>query len=206
MTDSLAINEARASLYWWFSTVLTKEVDASQLEGYFSGEIVALLDNLAQEPLFEDHVKTIKQALAKLKVMENPKLELAADFSELFLTDAKKGAPPYASVYLSDSGQLFAKPHLEMVEILTKKGLVVDPEFNEPLDHIAIQLDYIGNLIIKDKENVSQEQAEFISEQLLTWLPLWCDAMSKVNNTGFYQGVTNLLLAYIKSDLEALKA
>ncbi|WP_022939946.1 molecular chaperone TorD [Psychromonas hadalis] len=198
-------NEQRASLYWWFSTLLSKELTTEQLTHYFSGEGVELLNQLAQESLFSETVTQIKSALVIIMAIKQPTLELAADFSQLFLTDAKKGAPPYASVYLSKSGQLFEKPHQEMVELFKKEGLMVDPNFKEPADHIAIQLDYLGNLIIKEGENNSQAQTNFINNQLLSWLPPFVEATKRVNNSGFYQGVCQLLLLFIKQDITALK-
>ena len=200
------INEQRASLYWWFATLLTKELDNEQLAHYFSGEGVALLDQLALEPTFTDAVQQIKSGLVTVMAIKQPALELAADFSELFLTDAKKGAPPYASVYISASGQLFEKPHHDMLDIFAKEGLMIDPDFKEPADHIAIQLDYLGNLIMKESDtDDAQQQIDFINQQLLSWLPRFVSATKKVNNCGFYQGVCQLLSAFIIQDLAALK-
>lgn len=199
------INEQRASLYWWFSTLLSKELTTEQLTHYFSGEGVELLDKLAQEELFSEAVAQIKSALVIIMAIKQPTLELAADFSQLFLTDAKKGAPPYASVYLSESGQLFEKPHQEMVDLFKQQGLMVDPNFKEPADHIAIQLDYLGNLIIKEGEDETQAQTDFINNQLLSWLPSFVDATKRVSNSGFYQGVCQLLLLFIKQDIASFK-
>lgn len=194
------INEQRASLYWWFATLLTKELTTEQLTQYFSGEGQNLLDQLQSEPLFEPSIKKIKSALVTIMAIKRPTLELAADFSQLFLTDAKKGAPPYASVYLSKSGQLFEQPHHDMVSLFNKNGLMVDPEFKEPADHIAIQLDYLGNLIIKDADTISVAQRDFIKQHLLTWLPTFVASAQRVNNSGFYQAVCQLLLDYIEQD------
>ncbi|GLS92201.1 chaperone protein TorD [Psychromonas marina] len=200
------LNEQRASIYWWFATLLTKELDQQQLSYYFSGEGLALLTQLEQEVLFKEPVLQIKSALVQMMAIKQPNLELAADFSELFLTDAKKGAPPYASVYLSESGQLFEKPHLQMLELFKSEGLMIDPNFKEPADHIAIQLDYLGNLIIKEAQQSSTAQTEFIQQQLLSWLPPFVNATKKVNNSGFYQGVCQLLLQFVEQDFNELSA
>jgi len=200
------LNEQRAGIYWWFATLLTKELDQQQLSYYFSGEGTELLTQLEQEEQFKAPVLQIKSALVKMMAIKQPSLELAADFSELFLTDAKKGAPPYASVYLSESGQLFEKPHLQMLELFKSEGLMIDPNFKEPADHIAIQLDYLGNLIIKEAQQSSTAQTEFIQQQLLSWLPPFVTATKKVNNSGFYQGVCQLLLQFVEQDFDELSA
>lgn len=200
------INEARASLYWWFATLLTKELKKDQLTKYFTGEGVNLLDQLEREPAFATSVQKIKSALTTVLPTNKPELELAADFCQIFLTDSKAGAPPYASVYLSKSGQLFEQPHQDMVELLTKQGLEMDPNFKEPADHIAIQLDYLGNLIMKDGEGVSNAQIDFIETHILSWLDRFVQATATVKNTGFYQGVCQLLQVYIEQDIVAIKA
>ena len=199
------INEQRASLYWWFATLLTKELSKEQLAHYFTGEGLELLNQLEQEPCFSEAVLKIKAALVTIMAIKQPSLELAADFSQLFLTDAKKGAPPYASVYLSETGQLFEKPHQEMLALFKSEGLMIDPNFKEPADHLAIQLDYLGNLIIKEGKDNSQAQTDFINNQLLSWLPPFVDATKRVSNSGFYQGVCQLLLLFIKQDITSLK-
>jgi TorA-specific chaperone len=199
-------NEQRASLYWWFATLLTKELDKEQLAHYFTGEGVQLLTQLEQEPLFSETVAAIKSALVTIMAIKQPSLELAADFSQLFLTDAKKGAPPYASVYLSETGQLFEKPHQEMLALFKSEGLMIDPNFKEPADHIAIQLDYLGNLIIKEGDDSCKAQIAFIQEHLLSWLRLFVAATKKVNNSGFYQGICQLLLLFIEQDLAEISA
>lgn len=199
------LNEQRASLYWWFATLLTKELTKEQLLHYFTGEGLALLNQLEKEPTFTEAVLQIKSALITIMAIKQPALELAADFSQLFLTDAKKGAPPYASVYLSKSGQLFEKPHDDMLDIFKSEGLIIDPDFKEPADHIAIQLDYLGNLIMKDNDDMRKAQIEFIEVQLLSWLPDFVTATNKIKNSGFYQGICALLLQFVEQDLAELR-
>ena len=203
--NEIEISEQRATLYWWFSTLLTKELDKEQLAQYFSGDGLAFLSQLEEDPLFSEAVLEIKSALLIVMAIKHPTLELAADFSQLFLTDAKKGAPPYASVYLSSTGQLFEKPHHDMLELFKKEGLIIDPNFKEPADHIAIQLDYMGNLIVKEGGNTTHAQKSFVNDHLINWLPQFIEATKKVKNSGFYQGVCKLLLVFIANDLEEIK-
>ena len=198
------MHEQRASLYWWFATLLTKELTNEQLSQYFSGEGVNLLAKLDTEPVFKSAIAKIRAALVTVMAIQQPALELSADFSQLFLTDAKKGAPPYASVYLSKSGQMFEKPHQQMLALFKKEGLAIDPDFKEPADHIAIQLDYLGNLILKEANSSSATQHAFIKDNLLSWLTPFVNATLRVQNSGFYQGICLLLQAYIEQDFKRL--
>ncbi|WP_220719918.1 molecular chaperone TorD [Agarivorans litoreus] len=195
-------NEIRASIYWWFATVFTKELDKQQLASYTSGEGAQLLKQLADTAELSSAVTMIKNHLAKLSAFKHPELELAADFCQQFLSDSKVGAPPYASVYLSANKLMFQEPHEKMRALLVSQGLQVDPNFNEPADHLAIQLDYLGNLILR--EAPAQQQADFINQHLLCWLPLWLDTLRKVSKGGFYQGFAELLVGYLKLELSEL--
>jgi TorA-specific chaperone len=205
MTASASIseeNEIRASIYWWFATVFTKELDKQQLAAYSEGEGAELLEHLADTVELSSAVSMIKNSLAKLSVYQHPELELAADFCQQFLSDSKVGAPPYASVYLSANKLMFQEPHEKMRALLVSQGLQVDPNFNEPADHLAIQLDYLGNLILR--EAPAQQQADFINQHLLAWLPQWLDALRKVSKGGLYQGFAELLVGYLHLELAEL--
>lgn len=65
-------------------------------------------------------------------------------------------------MYLTETAQLYGEPHLKMQTEFKKQGLAIDPQFNELADHIAVQLDYLGNLIIADRQGVSEQQIQFI--------------------------------------------
>ncbi|RJG50463.1 molecular chaperone TorD [Motilimonas pumila] len=199
-------HETRASLYWWLATLFTKELDKDEFKRYSSGEGRDFIQQLAADDELQTGALAMLSALSKLTVLQYPELELAADFSQIFLTDKKAGAPPYASVYRSESGLMMQQPHQDMVNLLQQQGLAVTKDFNEPADHIAIQLDYIGNVIMRDAEQVSPEQIDFIEQQLLSWVPEFATASHKVTNSGFYQGACDLLAQFIKADLADIKA
>ncbi|MGY5451503.1 molecular chaperone TorD [Agarivorans sp. MS3-6] len=196
-------SEVRASLYWWFASTFTKELDKQQLNHYISGEGAALLKNLAEVPELSSAVQRINNGLAHSLAMRHPELELAADFCQLFLTDANTGAPPYASIY-SGSKMMFQQPHEDMQALLKQQGMQVDPAFNEPADHLAIQLDYLGNLIIRDGQKATSAQGQFIKQQLLSWLPQWVDSLQNATGGEFYKGFAALLLAYLYLDIQFL--
>lgn len=198
-------HETRASLYWWFATLFTKELDKDEFTRYSTGEGRAFIQQLAADDELQHGALAMLNALNQLSVLQYPELELAADFSQVFLTDKKAGAPPYASVYLSDSGLMMQQPHQDMVALLQQQGLAVTKDFNEPADHLAIQLDYIGNVIMRDAEQVSPEQIHFIEEQLISWVPQLAQASHKVKNSGFYQGACDLLTQFLKADLADIR-
>jgi TorA-specific chaperone len=151
--------------------------------------------------------------LNQLQDREDAQLELSADFCDLFLKTDKHGALPYASMYIGKSGLLNDTPAQDMADLLAKHNIAVDKNLNEPADHIAIELDFLGNLIIRSNELESavhmeealRYQANFIESQLLTWLPEFTQRCQKQDEFGFYSAVSSVLLAFCNIDLQYLK-
>lgn len=210
MTDKELV-ETRAGIVWWFSTILSTELNEQQFKSYINEQGASLLIQLATEDDLACNVKEIQQSLIALNTKAYPHLECAVEFSQLFLMDAKKGAPPYASVYLSEDGLMYQKAHDEMVRLLLQQGLSIDKQFNEPADHIAIQLDYLGNLVLSslnssDEKSSNLDQLQFIEHHLLNWLPSFISQMKHTSNSGFYQNISKLLLCYLQLEVKFLNA
>lgn len=207
--DLAATAEKRASLYWWFATIFAAEMSAQQIAVYSRPETGDYLDALAAEPDLQASVLKLQKAIAGLASMEDRQLELAADFAALFLTDDRSSASPYASVYLSEDGLMFQQPHEQMSRLLEANGLAVDSGFREPADHIAIELDYFGNLAMKTvaaktgsaaKKTLSDQHA-FVEQHLLSWVPEFSRRCQRISTkTRFYQACAGLLTKYLELD------
>ncbi len=203
-----AFNEKRAEIYWWLSSLFASELDEQGLEQYQSPEIRAFLSGLGENVQLAKQVEKLVDALNRLQVREDAQLELSADFCELFLKSDKEGALPYASIYLDKSGTLNGKPAEEMNEVLAKHNIQVTKGMNEPADHIAIELDFLGNLIIRSNEleqeaHINQslvEQADFIKQHILSWTPQFHALCQQKDDFGFYSSVSGLLVAFLELD------
>jgi len=211
LTDWSETAEKRASLYWWLSTLFTSELSQKQIEAYAQPEAEAHMQSLTEDPALGRGAIRLQSAIAVLLSMKEPWLELAADFTQLFLTDARSGVPPYASIYLSDNGLLFHKPHEQMLAILEAGGLAIEGEFKEPADHLAVQLDYLGNLIMKtvqaekvgEAKRLIRDQMIFLDEHMLNWVPTFSQRCQQLSTTtDFYQACSELLLAFLLQDRE----
>ena len=97
-------------------------------------------------------VAELNDAIARLLVRPDRQLELAADFAGLFLVDPKQGALPYESLYRGEAKLLMQAPMTEMQARLDRLGINVSDKYKEPADHLAIELDLMGNLIIRAAE------------------------------------------------------
>lgn len=212
MQEIKAFNEQRAEIYWWLSSLFAAELTDDELNKYHSPEIRSFLTGLGENPSLSEPIKTFTDALNRLQVREDAQLELSADFCDLFLKTDKHGALPYASMYIGESGLLNDKPAQDMAELLAKHGIAVNKDLNEPADHLAIELDFLGNLIIRSNELENDahmngallDQADFINTHLMTWLPRFVQKCQQFDEFGFYSAAASLLLAFCQLDLTYL--
>ncbi|MGV2990079.1 molecular chaperone TorD [Vibrio sp. E150_011] len=214
MQELKAFNEQRAEIYWWLSSLFAKELTQQELDKYHSVEIRSFLSGLGENPSLEAPINTLIDGLNRLQTREDAQLELSADFCDLFLKSDKHGALPYASMYIGESGLLNDKPANDMTELLKKHNVAVSEDLNEPADHLAIELDFLGNLIIRSNEleseahinNALLEQADYLNQHLMTWLPQFEKKCKEYDEFGFYAAVATLLIAFCQLDLNYLTA
>ncbi|MGF1750556.1 MULTISPECIES: molecular chaperone TorD [Vibrio] len=213
MQEIKAFNEQRAEIYWWLSSLFAKELTKEELEKYHSVEIRAFLAGLGENASLSASIANFIDALNRLQTREDAQLELSADFCDLFLKTDKHGALPYASMYIGKSGLLNDTPAHDMAALLKQHNIGVSDNLNEPADHLAIELDFLGNLIIRSNElesdahinNALLEQADFIEQHLMTWLPQFDRRCKEFDEFGFYAAVAQLLVAFCQLDLTYLR-
>ncbi|WED20755.1 molecular chaperone TorD [Vibrio sp. JC009] len=208
MEETKAFNEKRAEIYWWLSSLFAKELTQKELDAYQTPEIRSFLSGLGENEILKPSVDRLTDALNRLQDREDAQLELAADFCDLFLKSDKGGALPYASLYIGDSGLLNDKPAQEMAELMQKKGIAIQEGLNEPADHIALELDFLGNMIIRSNEleklehinDALIEQKAFIEKYMLSWFPQFSEKCQKFDEFGFYASVAAFLVDFCKLD------
>lgn len=212
MQELKAFNEKRAEIYWWFSSLFAKELTEADLEQYRSPEIRSFLSGLGENPSLKPAIDDVVDALNRQLDREDGQLELAADFCDLFLKSDKESALPYASMYIGTTGLLHDKPANEMDALLQKYGVAVEQGLNEPADHIAIELDLLGNIIIRSNELEQErhfeesfvEQEAFIHQHILSWVAKFATKCKGLDKFGFYSAVAALLVAFLELDCQYL--
>ncbi|MFA0412397.1 molecular chaperone TorD [Vibrio renipiscarius] len=213
MQELKAFNEKRSEIYWWFSSLFAKELTVADLEQYQSPEIRSFLSGLGENPSLKPAIDRVVDALNRQIDREDGQLELSADFCDLFLKSDKESALPYASMYIGTTGLLHDKPANEMDALLEKHSVAVEKGLNEPADHIAIELDLLGNLIIRSNELEQEphfeaalaEQEAFIRQHILSWVPKFSAKCQTLDKFGFYSAVVSLLVAFLELDCQYLK-
>ncbi|UUM29735.1 molecular chaperone TorD [Vibrio japonicus] len=213
MQEIKAFNEKRAEIYWWLSSLLARELTQESLEQYHSVEIRSFLSGLGENESLKPAVTKVVDSLNRLLDREDAQLELAADFCDLFLKSDRDSALPYASIYIGKSGLLNDKPAKEMEDLMRSYDIEVDKSLNEPADHIAIELDFLGNLIIlsnklekeHELDNALTEQAQLIHQHLLSWTPQFSQKCQSLDKFGFYASIVQLLVSFLELDCRYLQ-
>ena len=159
-----------------------------------------------------DAVAELNDAIARLLVRPDRQLELAADFAGLFLVDPKQGALPYESLYRGDAKLMMQAPMTEMQARLDRLGINVSDKYKEPADHLAIELDLMGNLIIRaaeaksaaERERWLDEQEALLHTHLLGWFAKFETACRAADQFGFYGACARLLGVFLTMDANYL--
>ena len=143
-------------------------------------------------------------------------LELARDFSYLFLTGVKS-VPTSASVYLSPEHLVKQEQRDKVIKIYREIGFSVIKDFREPEDHIALELEFmarLSHLVCKsiddnDNENIQRYlncQKDFMEECLNKWVHQFCSFLIKAaEGRDFYKAMGYLTDGFLRMDYEFLK-
>lgn len=199
--------QQRAAVYGWFSGLYAAELPEARLQAWLGGELDELLLGLADTGLAAESQR-LQAALTSLRDVPYARLELAADFAHAFLLDAKAGALPYGSCYRNDGAQFCGPTEERMRAFLEQSSLVLQPDFKEPADHLAIYLAVMVKLIEQAPQGAmgmgiqALDQAAFLQDGLMTWLPQFADKCQQVSTRfDFYPALAALLLAFVQQDL-----
>ncbi|WP_227368114.1 molecular chaperone TorD [Halomonas sp. M20] len=195
----------RTLLCRWLSTLLAKELDEVTLKAYLQGEAEPLLELLRDHAQLTPLVERFNQALNALRLFEQPRLELAADFATLFLMDGRTSAPPYASLYQPGQALFHQQPTERMEMRLRAAGYDVVKDFGEPADHLAVMLDYLATGYERLGEASSDAECEeikgglvqFVDEELTPWLPTFAQRCQQIDTASdFYPALAQLVAGY----------
>jgi TorA-specific chaperone len=197
----------RAGLYGWFSRLYAEEVSDEMFRSHFADGAFAPFAGLAELGLGAE-VQGLDAAIAALRAEALPRLELAADFAQLFLLDGKTSALPYASAYEGKdaASPLYGAAEARMREFLAARALAIQADFREPADHLAVPLAVMAELAGKDAsaEDIAMAaaaQASFIRSAVLEWLPHFVARCQQARpRFDVYPALAALLLGFVRAD------
>jgi len=207
-----AFNEKRAEIYWWLSGLFTNELSTKELKQYNRPEIRTFLAGLGENQQLAEPVSQLTSILDQLLAQEDAQASLAESFHKLFHTCDQSSVLPYASLYMDKALINDKTPAQLITEMMESNGVHVQEHTSEPYDHLAVELDFLGHLIIRSNEleqPAHMEQAlhfqgDYIRHHLLTWVPEFSFHCSRNDNLGFYGAISLLLVAFLQLDLNYL--
>jgi TorA maturation chaperone TorD len=139
------------------------------------------------------------------------------DHARLFVGPFALLTPPYGSVYLEGERRLMGDSTLAAGECYTEAGLEVSADFNGTPDHIAVELEFMHFLVVKELEalaggnpdraqNFSQKQRAFLERHLAAWVPDFSRSVEEQAQTQFYQGLAATTRIFIESDFDQCRS
>jgi TorA maturation chaperone TorD len=175
------------------------------------------VDSLVVEQVFEDAPLQLqhpdaKQGLALLQgfsreiesgMSEQAFDELRLDYTRLFIGPGKVLAPPWESVYFSEDRLVFQEQTLQVRGWYRRFGLQAEKLYNEPDDHVGLELAFLAHLASLGLKALGEEdrerffalldsQRDFLSQHVLRWAPQFCEQVVAKARTEFYKGIALL--------------
>ena len=138
--------------------------------------------------------------------------ELAVEYASLFLGAGETPVPVIESVYLGVDHILYEKPYFEVIDFYQEHGYEKPQDFQEPEDHLAIELDFYalqlhGAIWAREAGNEKEAQLrleiaqKFKKEHLELWVPQACNDLFKAAATPFYLGIAHMTMGLIAAPL-----
>ncbi len=142
--------------------------------------------------------------------------ELAIDHARLFVGPFALLAPPYGSIYLEGERRLMGDSTLAVGECYQEVGLEVAAGFTGTPDHIAVELEFMHFLVVKEldalsieqldrAQNFRQKQRAFLERHLAAWVPDFSRSVEEQAQTKFYQSLAATTRIFIESDYDRVR-
>ena len=172
------------------------------------------LELLAKDAVFDDipfaaEVPDVKAGMKLLKEWNDKNKEglsdeafelIKDDYTRLFIGPGAVLAPPWESIYFHQERVIFQKQTLEVREWYCRFGLESVKLYNEPDDHIGLELAFVSHLaglayaVFEQKEQEKFEQLiaaqkQFLSEHTLQWAAGWSKLVVEHTRTDFFRGI-----------------
>ncbi len=134
--------------------------------------------------------------------------DLAVEYARLFVGPFELKAPPYGSVYLDGGRRVMGNSTMEVIRLYEEAGLVMDKDFKELPDHIAVELEFMYYLIYKEVEALEKSEKDkalafgeirnhFFNRFLSPWIPPFCEKIKETTDNHFYIALADCLSTFV---------
>ncbi len=163
----------------------------------------------------------LEPALEIQKAMESQDQKMIAlkkEYSRLFVGPFELAAPPYGSIYFQhqmQNQQVMDDSAADAQNAYRKAGVDTSQDFNDPPDHIAVELEFMYFLLYHEnqaRENGDDASAidfhtqrlDFLKRHLGLWGPIFADTLLKNTKSDFYRNLAKLTKSVILKDKQEL--
>ena len=210
----VGLNAQRENMYGLLSRMYKVEVDADFYDGLCKAAFPCGTGNDDVDAGYR------RIALYCASHRDDALLDLARDYARVFIghgNNAYAAAYPFESVYTSEKRLLMQEARDEILQVYRKGGLKVDASWEDPEDHIALELEYMQVMARRTREALEagddgralellDEQRAFLLRHLVSWTPLLVKDMERIAQTDFYQGLALLTRGLLAQDREFLNS
>jgi TorA maturation chaperone TorD len=134
------------------------------------------------------------------------------NYSSLLHGSGEAVAYPAAS-HWNGTGDSIANHHNELCKIYRRYGYSRAEDSGLAADHLGIQL-LFANLMIEKylteddyeiRAMIGRDLLDFINREMLTWLPLWAEAVTGSSKTKCYTGISGLIVGGLEDVRDILE-
>jgi TorA maturation chaperone TorD len=201
----------RLTFYLLLARAFSREPDAEVLKnmGQISGTLMKAWRalGLASNPDIEAGRELLKTFFSSFREdADHTARDLASEYALLLLGVGPDTVSPCESVYRSTSGLLYQSTLAEVQQAYREIGMAKSDLYQEPDDHIAVELTYMAKLCELTQESAHGDservirtlklQHDFLDAHLSQWVPLFSQRLITVAQPGFYRAMAHLLKGY----------
>ena len=211
--ELITLMEQRAATYGLLSRLYRVELDQEMLDQLRGMRFPAATGN---SDVDEGYLR-IARFLSN--TWENSITDLSVDYVRVFIghgVDAFSAAYPFESVYTSEKRLLMQDARDEVLAIYRANGLDKKDTWKEGEDHLALELEFeqtLANRTVEALRRGDEEEAaallttqqNFLSDHLISWVPMMTADMKRFAKTDLYQGLAYLTDGFLDTDCAFLE-
>jgi len=142
--------------------------------------------------------------------------ELGIDRTRLYRgVSPTYGPPPPCEAVWSNQGTETATVLKALADVYVAAGMAMSSEARERLDYVGIELEFLRLLALREVEawtagqeadanSLLQQQAKFVDEHLMHWVPAFVERALKQAETDFYRGHLGMLGGFLGGEQQRL--
>jgi TorA-specific chaperone len=187
----------------WLAGLYLRPLTIETVRSFRNGPGSNFLDALALQPECSVGANRMRNLLLAGDDPYEVERRLSTEFSLLF--DGVGGlrtVSPYESAYSSSSNRLFQGPTSDMNELLRQAEVSVRHSFNEPADHLSIELSLLARMMRNGASH--WDRAALLDVHLLTFAQKFAARCSDVDRAGFYAATAELMVGFLHARRQAL--